>query len=171
MADKEHEKTQSVCETALAKLQATANDKYKLIHKLCLYLKVCSWFNFVDENIKNMRQDTIAIWNANLQRNVEEEIKKIEKSANHSFRPHRRSYGFFIHLGSIAFMVVTRIVIAMISIQSINKNYIWLRIFSWPYPWFNTCFSIRRGIRRGILSIKFLIVFFFHFSCKASSTL
>ena len=58
------------------------------------------------KTIKNMRQDTIAIRNANLQRNVEKEIKKIEKSANHSFRPHGRSYEFFIHLGSIAFMLV-----------------------------------------------------------------
>ena len=73
-------------QATLAKLQATADDKYKQIHKLCHDLsKVCSRFNFVDElhaNIENMRQDARAMQNADMRKKAEEEIRKIEKLAN-----------------------------------------------------------------------------------------
>ncbi|CAG8669174.1 4190_t:CDS:2, partial [Dentiscutata erythropus] len=72
-------------QSALLKLQAAANAKYELIHKLCKDLsKICSRFNFVDElhaNIENMRQDARTIQNTNIRRNAEAEIKRLEKLA------------------------------------------------------------------------------------------
>ncbi|KAF0458281.1 hypothetical protein F8M41_001047 [Gigaspora margarita] len=72
-------------QSSLSNLQATANAKYELIHKLCKDLsKICSRFNFVDElhaNIESMRQDVRVIQNVNLRRNAEAEIQKLEKLA------------------------------------------------------------------------------------------
>ncbi|GBB85365.1 hypothetical protein RclHR1_11910001 [Rhizophagus clarus] len=72
--------------SSLATLQAAANAKYGLIHKLCNDLsKICSRFNFVDElhaNIESMKQDSKMIKNNNLRKNAEMEIRKLEKLAN-----------------------------------------------------------------------------------------
>ncbi|CAG8610675.1 21950_t:CDS:2, partial [Gigaspora rosea] len=73
-------------QSSLSNLQATANAKYELIHKLCKDLsKICSRFNFVDElhaNIESMRQDARVIQNVNLRRNAEAEIQRLEKLAS-----------------------------------------------------------------------------------------
>ncbi|CAG8553431.1 7482_t:CDS:2 [Acaulospora morrowiae] len=89
MAEQEHQRIDQDAKDyheTLAKLQATADDKYKQIHQLCYDLsKVCSRFNFVDElhaNIENMRQDARAMQNANMRKKAEAEIRKIEKLAN-----------------------------------------------------------------------------------------
>ncbi|CAG8587008.1 2974_t:CDS:2 [Paraglomus occultum] len=89
MADQEHQRLDQDAkgyQATLANLQATADNKYKQIHKLCHDLsKVCSRFNFVDElhaNIENMRQDARAMQNASMRKKAEEEIRKIEKLVN-----------------------------------------------------------------------------------------
>ena len=73
-------------QSSLSTLQAAANAKYELIHKLCIDLsKICSRFNFVDElhaNIESMRQDAKAIQNINLRKNAEAEVQKFEKLVN-----------------------------------------------------------------------------------------
>ncbi|CAG8691783.1 6928_t:CDS:2, partial [Dentiscutata heterogama] len=72
-------------QSSLSNLQATANAKYEVIHKLCKDLsKICSRFNFVDElhaNIESMRQDARLIQNVNIRRNAEAEIQRLEKLA------------------------------------------------------------------------------------------
>ncbi|CAG8444966.1 14445_t:CDS:2 [Acaulospora morrowiae] len=73
-------------QSSLSTLQAAANAKYELIHKLCNDLsKICSRFNFVDElhaNIESMKQDSRIIQNTNIRQNAEMEIKRLEKLAN-----------------------------------------------------------------------------------------
>src|SRR5436309_10868012 len=59
-------------QSSLSNLQAAANAKYELIHKLCNELsKICSRFNFVDElhaNIESMKQDARTIQNTNVRK-------------------------------------------------------------------------------------------------------
>ncbi|RIA98782.1 hypothetical protein C1645_731353 [Glomus cerebriforme] len=73
-------------QSSLSNLQATADAKYGLIHKLCFDLsKICSRFNFVDElhaNIESMRQDARILQNNNLRNNAEKEIQRLEKLVN-----------------------------------------------------------------------------------------
>ncbi|GBC06346.1 hypothetical protein RclHR1_06780010 [Rhizophagus clarus] len=83
---KKYSKDVNGYQSSLANLQAAANAKYGLIHKLCNDLsKICSRFNFVDElhaNIESMKQDSKMIKNNDLRKNAEMEIKKLEKLAN-----------------------------------------------------------------------------------------
>jgi chromosome segregation ATPase len=88
-ASRDHQKYSNDANTyqsSLANLQAAADAKYELIHKLCHDLsKICSRFNFVDElhaNIESMKQDARTIQNMNVRNNAEAEIKRLEKLAN-----------------------------------------------------------------------------------------
>ena len=98
-ASQQHQKYNSDAnsyQSSLSNLQAAANAKYELIHKLCMDLsKICSRFNFVDElhaNIESMKQDSRTIQNTILRKNAEAEIQRLEKLANDLSSKRGRTY-------------------------------------------------------------------------------